>query len=90
MSEPDEPLSFEEHRRKRDENSSLVPCARCGKRILATATRCSACGIHFLGEAQEFTHESERGASPGGAPMWVMILAVFLLLAMLVGVLGLR
>ena len=60
MSDSDEPLNFEEHRRRRDDNPSLVPCARCGQRVLATATRCPECGVHFQGEAQEFTHESEH------------------------------
>ena len=90
MSDPDEPLSLEEHRRRRDDNPSLVPCARCGKRILATATRCPECGIHFQGEAQEFTHESEREPATGGAPAWVIVLAVLLVLAMLVGLVGFR
>lgn len=90
MSEPDEPLSFEEHRRRRDKNPSLVPCARCGKKILATATRCPECGVHFQGEAQEFTHVSEREAPNSGAPVWTIVLAALLLSAMLVGVVGLR
>ena len=87
MADADEPMSFEEYRRKRDENPSLVPCARCGKAILATATRCPECGVHFGGEAQEFTHESERAAPRPGTPAWVIVLAVLVLLAMLLGVL---
>jgi len=51
-------LNFEEHRRRRDENASLVRCARCGKMILATATTCAECGVHFQGEAQDFLHPS--------------------------------
>jgi predicted amidophosphoribosyltransferase len=90
MSDESKPLNFEEHRRKRDENPSLVPCARCGKRILATATRCPECGVHFQGEAQEFTHVSEREAPKSGLPMWVLLLAVLLLFAMLFVVVGLR
>lgn len=89
MPDSNEPLSFEEHRCRRDDNPSLVLCARCGKRILATATRCPECGIHFQGEAQEFTHESERKPKVG-APAWVIVLAVLLLLAMLIGVIGFR
>jgi hypothetical protein len=90
MSDSEEPLSFEEHRRRRDDNPSLVPCVRCGKRILATATRCPECGVHFQGEAQEFTHESEREPSTAGAPVWVIVVAVLLVLAMLIGVIGFR
>jgi hypothetical protein len=86
----DEPLSFEEHQRKRDANPSLVPCAKCGKRILATATRCPECGIHFQGQAQEFTHESESEPATNGTPKWVIVVAVLLLLSMLLGVIGLR
>jgi hypothetical protein len=85
----DRPLSFEEHRRRRDDNPSLVPCARCGKGILATATRCPECGVHFQGEAQEFAHESEREPPVRGAPMWVLVLAVLLVLAMVLAVIGL-
>lgn len=91
MPEPDdEPLNFEEHKCRRDRNPSLVPCAKCGKTIVATATRCPECGVHFQGEAQEFTHESEREPPTSGAPKWVVMIALLLLLAMLVGVLGLR
>lgn len=88
MADSDEPLSFEEHRRKRDDNPSLVPCAKCGKRILATATRCPECGVHFQGEAQEFTHASEREPPARGVPAWVIALAVLFLFAMLIGVIG--
>jgi len=42
-------LSFEDHRRQQDENASLVRCARCGKMILATTTRCPECAVHFQG-----------------------------------------
>ena len=86
----DEPLNFEEYRRKRDANPSLVPCAKCGKRILATATRCPECGVNFQGQAQEFTHGSEREPTTGNSPTWVIVLAALLLLAILVGVAGLR
>ncbi len=89
MANGDEPLNFEAHRRRRDENPSLVPCARCGKTILATATRCPECGIHFQGEAQDFVHESERDVSTRSTPAWVVALAVLVLIAMLIGVLGL-
>lgn len=83
----DGPLSFEDARRKRDDNASLVPCARCGKRVVATATRCSECGVHFGGQAQEFAHASANESPPAGAPRWVVALAVLTLLALLVGAL---
>jgi predicted amidophosphoribosyltransferase len=90
MADSDEPLIFEEHRQRRDDNPSLVPCARCGKRILATATRCPECGVHFQGEAQEFTHASEREPAGSGTPAWMTVVAVLLLLAIVIGVIGSR
>jgi hypothetical protein len=48
----DEPLSFEEPRRRRDANADLVPCARCKKRIPALSTRCPECYVHFSGAAE--------------------------------------
>ncbi len=81
----DDILSFEEQRRRRDENASLVRCARCGKMILATATRCSECGVHFQGEAQDHLHPSERPT--GGRPGWVVLLAVVMLLVAIIGAL---
>ncbi|MCE9560771.1 MAG: hypothetical protein K8U57_01825 [Planctomycetes bacterium] len=86
----DEPLSFEEHRRRRDENASTVRCARCGEWIVATATRCPECGIHFQGEAQDFAHPSESPTGQNGQPRWVIGIAVLLLVAMAVGFLAMR
>ena len=86
----DEPLNFEEFRRRREENASTVRCAKCGEWIVATATRCPACGVHFQGEAQEFASESGSAGGRSGKPVWVIVLAVLVLLAMVVGVLGLR
>lgn len=85
-----EPLSFEEHRRRREENASTVRCARCGRWIVATATRCPECGVHFQGEAQDFAHPSDRQVGGKGPAVWVVALVVLLLAAMAVGVLGLR
>jgi hypothetical protein len=82
----DDPLNFEEHRRRREEDASPVRCARCKKWIVATSTRCPACGVHFQGEAQDFAEDAEGRR---GAPTWVIVVAVLLLLAMLVGALGL-
>ena len=47
-------LSFDEHRRRRDENASSIRCTLCGKRILATASRCSDCGIRGIAGAVDF------------------------------------
>jgi hypothetical protein len=84
----DEILSFEEHRRRRDEHASLVRCTRCGRMILATATRCSECGVHFQGEAQDYLHPSEQPT--GGRSAWVVALAVLLLAAVIIGAVVVR
>jgi hypothetical protein len=85
----DGPLNFEEHRRRRDENASTVRCARCREWIVATATKCPECGVHFRGEAQDFA-PGEGSAGERGTPRWVVVVALLLMLAMLVGVLGVR
>jgi phage FluMu protein Com len=79
----DEPLNFEEHRRRREENAGTVRCARCGKWIVATATKCPECGVNFQGEAQDFVHASERDAKARSAPTWVLVAAALLLVAIL-------
>jgi hypothetical protein len=81
----DEILSFEDHRQRREENANLVRCARCGKMILATATRCSECGVNFQGEAQDYLHPSERPT--GGHSTWVVALVVLLVAAVVIGAL---
>jgi uncharacterized C2H2 Zn-finger protein len=83
----DDTLSFEEHRRRQDQNASLVRCARCGKMILATVTRCPECGVHFQGEAQDYLHPFERPTS--GHPGWVLVLAIVLLAAVVISALAL-
>ena len=83
------PLNFEEQRRRREENASTVRCARCRKWIVATATKCPECGVHFRGEAQDFARD-EDSAGERGTPKWVVVLAALLVLVMLVGVLGVR
>jgi predicted amidophosphoribosyltransferase len=80
-------LDFPEHLRKREENPSLAPCARCGKLILATTTRCPECGVHFQGEAGDFTHPFQRDASGRRLPMWVVVAAVLLIIAVVAGAL---
>lgn len=77
-----ETLNFEEFRRRREANAGTVRCAKCGERVVATAATCPACGVHLQGEAQDFTHASERAEGRGGAPAWVVMLSLLLLLAM--------
>jgi hypothetical protein len=85
----DEPLNFEEHRRRREENASTVRCVRCRKWIVATATKCPECGVHFQGEAQDFAPDEDASAGRRGTP-WVIVLAILLLLAVLIGLLSVR
>jgi hypothetical protein len=84
----DDVLNFEEHRRRREENATLVRCARCGKMIAASATRCPECGVHFQGEAQDFTHPSEQGTGDGRLSRWWVVVAVILVAALMIGAVG--
>jgi hypothetical protein len=83
----EEILSFEEHRRRRDENASLVRCARCGKMILATATTCAECGVHIQGEAQDFLHLSETPTNHHVS--MAMLLAIILVITTVISALAL-
>jgi hypothetical protein len=85
----DDILNFEEHRRRQDQNASLVRCARCGKMILATALRCAECGIHFQGEAQDYLHASEQ-PTRGHRPGWVVAIAIVLFVTVVISVLAFR
>jgi len=80
----DETLSFEEHRKRREANASTVRCAKCAKWIVATATRCPECGVHFQGEAQDFADPANETTSHG-TPKWVLVLAALLVVAMFIG-----
>jgi ribosomal protein L37AE/L43A len=84
----DEIYRFEDHRRRQSQDS--VRCARCGKMILATVTRCPECGVHFQGEAYDFAPES--GSTLGGRLRgWGLLVVVILVLAaLLIGSIGLR
>ena len=81
----DEPLNFEEHRKRREENASTVPCPRCKKWIVATTSRCPECGVHFQGEAQDFADEP---APKAGVPKWAVLVAILLLIAWLLTMFG--
>ena len=72
-------LNFEEHRRRAEADPHRVRCARCGKPIPMNATRCPECGVHFRGEAFQFTHAAE--AEPGEVKLGtrgLVLLAVIL------------
>ena len=83
----DETLNFEEHRRRREQNASLVRCARCGKNILATATRCPECGVNFQGEAQDYLQLSEQVSSSRASHWLATTIIVVVLLILLLSVL---
>ena len=76
-------LRFEPRRGPQPEEDpdDFVSCARCGRSILATATRCPECGVHFQGEAQDFYHASERPR--GGRVGWLWLVVVLVLCVML-------
>lgn len=80
----DEPLNFEEHRRRRPADTDVVPCARCKKPIPAVSTRCPECGVHFSGAAEDFVQEGRGGR---GTPTWVVVVAVVLLVVTVAGLL---
>lgn len=79
-------LSFDDHRRQREDNASLVRCVRCGKMILASATRCPQCGVNFQGEAQDFLHPDEQPAA--GWPGWLVVIGAILLAGAVLGILA--
>jgi hypothetical protein len=81
----DEPLNFEEHRRRRQADAELVPCAKCKTRIPALSTRCPECGVHFSGVAEDFVQEGVGGR---GTPTWVVVVAVLLLMVVLTSLFG--
>lgn len=82
----DRPLSFDEHRRLRDETQ--VRCAHCRHWILATAIRCDHCGVHFQGEAQDFADPAARHRA--GKRSLFMVIVALSLVAAIVAALVLR
>ncbi len=74
---------FEDYRREPDPEPERVPCARCGKLIDMHARRCEFCGVHFGGEAFEFSHPSEEPEGGSSAGWFYVVGAVLLGLAML-------
>jgi hypothetical protein len=85
----DDTLSFEEYRRRFKHDPSRVRCARCGKWIAVTATRCPECGVYFRGEAFEFTHASERASEDRWSHSWMVLVALVLLLVLILITVGL-
>lgn len=85
----DDVLRFEQHQDRSDDDD-LVRCARCGKRIPAASARCPACRVHFHGEAQDFYHPSEHDRGNARKVPWIVAVALLLVIALVVGALGLR
>jgi hypothetical protein len=86
----DDVLRFEDFEPPRGKAASLVRCARCGKLILATSTRCSECGIHFQGEAQDFIHPTESPRETGRHGPWIVAVALLLVVALVLGAIAMR
>ncbi len=84
----DDILNFKRHRKHLEENASLARCARCGKSIVATSTRCPECGVHFQGEAQDYLHPIEQPA--GSRIGWGWVVIVVLLVALLISAMSIR
>ena len=78
----DEPtLNFEEYRRRADADPNRVRCAKCGTRIPMDATRCPECGVHFQGEAFQFTYAADaepRRSVRGKLVVGLLVAAVVL------------
>jgi uncharacterized membrane protein YvbJ len=51
---------FEKHKRALEADSENVKCAHCGSWIPSRSKRCPKCGVHFRGEAFQFSHESDE------------------------------
>ena len=52
-------IDFDEARRKREQDPTRVRCAHCRRWIAMDATRCTHCGVHFNGEAFQFSADEE-------------------------------
>jgi hypothetical protein len=66
------------------ESDERVRCPRCGKWIYMHDTRCEHCGLHFQGEAWEFSPSTRGSGSSAllGMPRWLVVaIAVLLLIA---------
>ena len=59
MNERKRVISFEEHRAAA-EADSRVRCPKCNKLIEMRSTRCEVCGVHFQGEAWQFSPSTDQ------------------------------
>lgn len=85
MDEEPSIINFEASRESA-ESDMLVRCPRCNKLVFMHDVRCEHCGIHFHGEAWEFSPSTRTSKSSTLAwmPRWFVIVAVIVtLLALL-------
>jgi len=83
----DKVRKFEEHRRRREDDPTRVRCAHCGKLISMTATRCPECGVHFQGQALQFSHASDDEGWSRRRSRLAILVALLLLGVVLLGAL---
>ena len=78
-------INFERHRESAAADNR-VRCPRCKKFIFMHDVKCEHCGMHFIGEAWQFspTTRAGRAVSVMGMPKW---LVAFIVLALVVLVL---
>jgi hypothetical protein len=70
-------------RREAAADDTTVRCPRCRKLIEMHERRCEHCGLHFAGEAWEFSpsSHSHAGWNQFGMPRWLVVIAVMSLVA---------
>ena len=78
-------LPFDEHRRRRDEESQ-VRCAKCGRPIAATSIRCPYCCYSFSGVASSQHHAPLRIVEPDPQRLWLGVLAAVLLIGLVIAI----
>jgi predicted amidophosphoribosyltransferase len=79
----DEPLGFEEHRRRRD--AGLVTCGRCQRAIPANVRQCPKCGIPLGGVVGGVARPALSGSRALAWAVVVVLLLVVVLLTALPG-----
>ena len=65
------------------EDSHFVPCTKCGRSVPGGATRCHHCGIHYLGQARDFSRVSGVARGSSSRVIWI-VFAIPLIIAVLV------
>lgn len=68
----------------RAEGPSHVPCAHCDAMIIASATRCPECGVHFRGQAQDFNPREDDDGWTFRPWVMVAVIAAFVVLLLVI------